>query len=70
MPHACLSVSFQLNDALLYTTQVKGGYKLNNELSLCGMKVGTLIFLLFDNEAIFFHINNSLLVVPQCWCGL
>ena len=32
--------SFQFNDALLYTTPMQSGmYKLNNMLSLAGMKV-------------------------------
>ena len=33
----------QFNDALLYTTSVQSGqYKLNNMLSLAGMKVGAV----------------------------
>ncbi|KAI0232072.1 hypothetical protein LSAT2_017572 [Lamellibrachia satsuma] len=39
-----------LNDALLYTTQVTGGYKLNNELPLSGMKVSKPLKEAFQNE--------------------
>lgn len=42
--------SFQFNDALLYTTPVQSGmYKLNNMLSLAGMKVCVHIHVYIPN---------------------
>lgn len=39
-----MASALQFNDALLYTTPVQSGmYKLNNMLSLAGMKVSYLL---------------------------
>ncbi len=48
---------FQLNDILLYTTPVSGGYRLNQAIPLTGMKVGNEI-----NLASFCYIKHKCII--------